>query len=74
MDRFVAESRIHHEHSAINRRACGRSVDGFHMTDIAADRFEQRLARLRIRSRGEGGIARRRLSTANELSEVIDVG
>jgi hypothetical protein len=44
------------------------------MTGIAADPLEQRLPGLGIGSGRQLGITRRGLRTADELSEVVDIG
>jgi len=74
MDDLVAERRRHGENAAIDQRARRRRRDGLDMADIAADPLEQRLAGLGIRPRRQVSVARWRLRTADELSEVVDIG
>src|SRR3984957_20388341 len=60
--------------AAINLCSRGRSGQRFNMTGSTTDLLEQAQALIRSRTAGERRIARGRLGSSNEASEVVDVG
>src|SRR5438552_18977170 len=74
MDDFVAESVWDDEHAAIDHGSCGSGGDGFHVADTATNAAEEFSASDGEGGCGEGCVAGWNHGTADELSEVVDVG